>query len=139
MPKSIKLSNDTYFDISGIVDANRNVIDTRIIYDWGFDNTSYFYYIRFNDGTMIIYGFYSIGALSPNNPGYNHTITLEKPFINNQYSVFTTKRMGGAANFSQLVDSVDVISASEFKIITWLNDGNFDGGLNSYMAIGKWK
>lgn len=138
MGKSIKLSNGTYLDARGIVDSNHEIIDNKIIYDRGFDNTGYHYYVRFSDGTMIKYGYYTIGSISANS-GYTHTVNMEIPFRNVEYSVLTSKRMGGTQNFANLVDSVQVVSTNQFKIITWCNAGSFSGGQNSYFLIGYWK
>lgn len=115
-----------------------SILSNKIIYDWGFDSTGHHYYIRFSNGTMVKYGFYKIGAISVNS-GFTQTINMGIPFINSEYVVFTTKRMGGTNNFANLVDSVEIVSESQFKIITWCNAGSFGGGNNSYLCIGNWK
>ena len=78
------------------------------------------------------------GSISANS-GYTHTVNMEIPFRNVEYSVLTSKRMGGTQNFANLVDSVQVVSTNQFKIITWCNAGSFSGGQNSYFLIGYWK
>lgn len=115
-----------------------SILSNKIIYDWGFDSIGYHYYIRFSNGTMVKYGYYTIGAISANS-GFTQTINTSIPFVNAEYVVFTTKRMGGASNFANLVDSVGIVSESQFTIITWCNAGSFSGGNNSYLCIGNWK
>ena len=97
------------------------------------------YWIKYEDGTLIQRGNYSINGLPPTS-GIMTKINLPIAFIDNLYAVTITKTSGGSSLFSQVVDAC-YRTNYYIEFNSWNNDINDTTDPISYtwFAIGRWK
>lgn len=144
MSKSIKLTNDTYLDSTGIAHNQEllsNIINNKTIYDSG--NNENGYYTRWNDGTMICRGIVQASA----NVGYAD-LTFPVPFVGDVNDItivsnhkYTTGSGYGGSLQLRSITSPQVVDLTTGYIYSYYSDGTIATYPRNiqWIAISHWK
>lgn len=140
MSKSIKFTDNTYLDSTGIT-HNRQLLSTKLN---DYDNNKVIDsgdgYIKFNNGILINYGLCYFGSV-PAGAGNGKTVNLTVPFkAGTTYCVSLSINNGGSY-YSFIGMCTANKTSTNFTINLWNNDAYNIAYLNGidYIAIGKWK